>query len=247
MKKSFPLVCCFVAMCLVSACGDGGNVSSQQTGQAGVSLSVKSAVKYTWLDQSASKSSALDENLLRKNIYLVLDCSSSMAESCGGGKTKINAAKEAINRFVSLIPEDTNLGFLTFEFSDVQEKIPLGIGNRKELITAVNRPAANGSTPLSKAVEMGYEKLREQALKQLGYGEYHLVVMTDGEANPGCDPGKIVDKILKTSPVVIHAIGINIGSGHSLNQPGRTIYKDAQNPKDLEDGLAEIAAESEKF
>jgi len=243
MKKSFPLICCFLAMCLVSACGDGSGVSTQVEQTKGVS----SSVKYTWLDQSASKKVVLDENLLRKNIYLVLDCSGSMSESCGNGKTKIDAAKEAINRFVGLVPEDTNLGFLTFELSNVQEKIPLGIGNRKELIKAVNLPVANGSTPLSTAVEMGYNKLREQAERQLGYGEYHLVVITDGEANPGYNPQRIVDNIISTSPVVIHTIGLNIGRGHSLNQPGRTIYKDAQNPKDLEDGLAEIAAESEKF
>ena len=249
MKKVIPLFCCLLSLVIVLACDDGSGVSSQQgIGQtAGVSSAAKSVMKFGWLNEGISKNIVLDENLLRKNIYLVLDCSGSMDGSCDNGKTKIAVAKEAISRFVGLVPEDTNIGFLTFERSDVQEKIPLGIGNRKELIKAVSLPEANGSTPLSTAVEMGYNKLRFQAEKQLGYGDYYLVIITDGEANAGYDPSSFVNKILSVSPVVIYTIGLNIGEGHSLNQPGRTIYKDAKNPKDLEAGLAEIAAESEKF
>ena len=243
MKKFATLIC---ALLLVSLCGCGPE-PARPTALAQEQPSNPSRLFDTWLVRGVSKDAKLDGDLLRKNIYLVLDCSTSMNQSCGGGKTKLQAVKDATTRFIGIIPENVNLGLTTFENSDVQEKVPLDVGNRSKLAAEINRVGANGGTPLSNAVQAGFEKLREQAKRQLGYGEYHLVVITDGEANPGYDPGPIVDEILKTSPVVIHTIGIRIGTGHSLNQPGKTIYKDARSPKDLEDGLAEIAAEADKF
>jgi Ca-activated chloride channel homolog len=243
MRRIILLLPCLCSLMILSACSD---VQLQQAQPADPSVT-KDRVKDSWLNSGDSTSAKLDENLLRKNIYLVLDCSSSMNDSCGNGRSKLEVAKAAISRFVSLVPEDTNIGLLTFERSDPQEKIPLGTKNRKEIIQAVDQTKPEGGTPLSKAVEAGYQKLREQAMRQLGYGEYHLVVITDGEANPGYDPTPIVNHVLSTSPVVIHTIGLMIGQGHSLNQQGRTIYKDARNPQDLEDGLKEIAAESEQF
>jgi hypothetical protein len=86
-----------------------------------------------------------------------------------------------------------------------------------------------------------------RAAAQLGYGEYHLVVVTDGEANQGEDPRAIVDVITRKSPIVVHTIGFCIGQNHSLNQPGKTVYRAADNPEDLERGLAEVLAEAPSF
>jgi len=74
-----------------------------------------------------------------------------------------------------------------------------------------------GFWPLSVAIEHGYKALTKQASLQLGYGEYHLVVVTDGEANTGYEPNKAVQSVLTESPVVIHTIGFCIRGSHSLN------------------------------
>lgn len=49
------------------------------------------------------------------------------------------------------------------------------------------------------------------------------------------------------SPIQIHTIGFCIGPDHSLNIPGRTMYKAADNPQQLEKGLQDVLAESETF
>jgi len=237
-KLVFNLPFVFLLVFLVG-CGD---LSSEPNNQ----IEKARPIQDSWLDNTADQGQSLDGNLLRKNFYLVLDCSGSMAGDYGG-MSRLDAVKTALSRFLPLVPEDTNLGLLTFERGGVAEKVPLGVGNRKLIVEAINRTVADGGTPLSTAVSEAYGKLKIQGKKQLGYGEYHMIILTDGEANLGYDPTSIVNEILSRSSVVIHTIGIAIGTGHSLNQPGKTIYKDAANPKDLEEGLAEIAAESDKF
>ena len=80
-----------------------------------------------------------------------------------------------------------------------------------------------------------------------GGGTRHLVVVTDGHADQGEDPTPIVNRMLKESPVVLQTIGFCIGSKHSLNQAGRTIYRAADNVEDLRQGLADVLAEAPKF
>jgi Ca-activated chloride channel family protein len=91
---------------------------------------------------------------------------------------------------------------------------------------------------------LGYSLLQKQAQRQLGYGEYYLVVVTDGEADRETTP-VIVNKIVSESPVIISTIGFCIGEGHSLNRPGLTMYHDATNLEQLNQGLESVLAESE--
>ena len=107
--------------------------------------------------------------------------------------------------------------------------------------------ATGGGTPLSSAIEIAYKSLTAQAKKQLGYGDYHLVVVTDGVANTGYEPDNVLAKILTESPVVVHTIGFCISTRHSLNQPGRTIYNTAQDYESLRKGLQSVLAEAPEF
>jgi hypothetical protein len=74
-----------------------------------------------------------------------------------------------------------------------------------------------------------------------------LVVVTDGHASKGEDPTPAVNRILGESPVVVHTIGFCIGERHPLNQPGRTYYRSANNPRALQQGLETVLAESPDF
>lgn len=47
--------------------------------------------------------------------------------------------------------------------------------------------------------------------------------------------------------MVLHTIGFCIGEKHSLNQPGRTLYRAADNPEQLRAGLADVLAEAPSF
>ena len=234
MKKfSHLLLAAFAAIMVGCSCPVDESVSS--------AAEVAGRVKDVWIDAENSAGVTLEENLLRSNIYIVFDCSGSMDGE------KISVAKKAINKFSESIPEDTGLGLAIFDNSGLSERASLGVNNRPQFGSLVNMASAGGGTPLHEAVVLGYTALRNQAKKQLGYGQYHLVIVTDGDANPGHDPTRAVNQILADSPVVIHTIGFQIGERHALNRPGLTIYKDAQSPQDLAEGLQSVLAESDTF
>jgi hypothetical protein len=191
---------------------------------------------------------AVSKDLFAKNYYIVLDGSGSMeAHACSGNQSKMQAAKAALVAFSASVPADANLGLQVFDSRGVNEWLPLGTDNRQQFARLVSDVRATGETPLFDSVSLAYAKLVEQGRKQLGYGEYHLVIVTDGEANSGQDPTPVVNRVLKESPVVLHTIGFCIGSNHSLNQAGRTIYKPADNPGALRQGLADVLAEAPQF
>ena len=183
----------------------------------------------------------LAENLTERNYYIILDGSGSMKDD-----NKMAVAKKALNEFVTYVPESANLGLAIFDGSGLSERVPLGT-DREEFTNQVQRTKAAGNTPLKEALELAYIKLIKQAQQQIGYGEYTIVVVTDGEASPGHEPDQIVNIILENSPVLIHTIGFQIGEDHSLNQPGKIYYKSAKNFDELSQGLEQVLAESEDF
>lgn len=205
------------------------------------------AVDNRWPSMDASQSMVVDD-LARKNYYLVFDGSGSMRDSsCSGGKEKISVAKKSVTEFISKIPNDANVGLLVFDERGIYERAALGTASRDKSIKAINQVTAGGGTPLKSSIEHAYKSLSKQAEKQLGYGEYHLVVVTDGVASKGQEPRKIVSELINDSPVVLHTIGFCIGGNHSLNQAGLTLYKSANNPQELTQGLDSVLAEATDF
>jgi len=191
---------------------------------------------------------AISADLFARNYYVVLDASGSMTErGCSGDAPKIDAARVALDAFADSLPADANLGLQVFDARGVREQLPLGTKNRDQFKAVLGKVRAAGGTPLHSAVTQAYTKLEAQGARQLGYGEYHLVVVTDGEASEGQDPTGAVKLILDRSPVVLHTIGFCIGERHSLNQPGRTIYRAADNPGQLRQSLADVLAEAPTF
>jgi Ca-activated chloride channel homolog len=182
----------------------------------------------------------LAENKLQKNYYLILDGSGSMSGD------KMKTAKQALVKFLDAVPPEANIGLAVFDDKGLSERARLG-ASRDTLRQEINRVSASGYTPLRSSLNLAYDKINIQAARQLGYGEYNIVVVTDGEASDGEEPDYIVDEILSESPVVIHTIGFQIGEHHSLNQPGRILYKSANNLEELSEGLEDVLAEMEDF
>jgi len=198
--------------------------------------------------KSDQASASVSGDLFARNYYVVLDASGSMTEKgCSGDLTKIDAARHALAAFAESLPADANLGLQVFDARGVREQIPLAGGNRARFKSVLAAVRAGGGTPLHTAIAQAYGRLEQQGARQLGYGEYHLVVVTDGEASDGQDPTGAVKAILDRSPIVLHTIGFCIGPKHSLNQPGRTIYRAADNPQQLREHLSDVLAEAPTF
>ena len=196
----------------------------------------------------ANRSGTVAANVLARNVYVIFDGSGSMRErSCTSSLSKNAESKQALETFARSVPKAANLGLAVFDGGGLRELIPLGTNNRDAFIRAVQAVNPGGGTPLARAVTLGRQRLEDQAAKQLGYGEYNLVVVTDGEANEGQDPRSAVNDMLLSTPIVLHTIGFCIGTGHSLNQRGRTVYRAANSERELRAGLEEVLAESPAF
>lgn len=182
------------------------------------------------------------------NYYLVVDGSGSMAEvGCSDGRPKLDVAREALATFIDKLPPDANLGIYAFDKRGLGERLPLGPHSANRSAQVLDSLQAGGGTPLSRAILDGTQALTLQAQKQLGYGEYNLVVVTDGEASAGYRPDQAIHQLLESTPIVLHTVGFCIDRDHSLNQPGYTLYKAANDPASLSAGLDDVLSEAPSF
>ena len=197
----------------------------------------------------------LDENMegaetsLARNFYFIFDGSGSMKSEPGGAcsgdqrsASKLEGAQWAVKEFLAKVPGDVNIGLYIFDRGGRQEVVPLGSGNRDRFLAAINNIRAGGGTPLAPAIQFGAERLVEQYQRQLGYGEYRLVVVTDGRA----------DKIPEAARYAAHygmpiyAIGLCIDDDHPLRRYAVS-YRAADSFDDLAQGLEETLAELPTF
>lgn len=201
-------------------------------------------------DPKGEKVVLVADSPLVDNYYFVVDFSGSMSErACGSRDSKAEVVKRVVPEFLLSIPSKANIGLLIFDREGVKERVPLGPvqKNRKAFLDSIKDAKPSNGTPLSTAIEEGYKKLVEQGRRQHGYGGYRLIIITDGEANLGYNPERIVNDISTYSPVIIDTIGFCINGKHSLNQRGKTVYREADSPEALRAGLKEVLAESPIF
>lgn len=194
-----------------------------------------------------------DENLgeasLERNFYFLFDGSGSMDEYCAGER-KIDGAKKAINKFLDKLPEDINLGLLIFGVSSneygISEVVPLGPGNREQFKQAISEIYPDGGTPLANATYSGINSLVKQYKKQLGYGEYRLIIVTDGLASYPDEFKKTLIDSRKYPFIAIYGIGLCIEGNHILKTYSLS-YTDAHNYDDLGKALEETVSELPYF
>ena len=182
---------------------------------------------------------------LASNYYFVFDGSGSMDED-----NKISEAKAACSTFVKSLPENINVGLIVFDSNrradhDFTEVIPLSPINKQKLLSAIQAINPNGGTPLGEAIVFAINKLKEQRKKQMGYGEFRLIVLTDGKAN-GRVEIKDAGLLAMQKAVPVYTIGFKMDSDHELYK--FSIWHAAANTQEeLVKGLQETVSESEVF
>ncbi|MFA6401265.1 MAG: vWA domain-containing protein [Salinivirgaceae bacterium] len=193
-------------------------------------------------DESAGEPS------LTKNIYILFDGSGSMDEFCAG-QQKIYGAKDAIIQYINKIPNEYNLGLLVFgkpNASGIEEVVALGANNHNKIREAISGINPEKGTPLAEATNYGVEKLVEQYKTQLGYGEYRLVIVTDGLAN---EPDLFEESLKEASRypfIAIYGIGLCIEGFHTLKTYSLS-YTDAHNYQELGKALEKTIGELPDF
>jgi len=190
---------------------------------------------------------------LARNFYFIFDGSGSMRDpisrDCGGDQTferKIEGAKWAVAEFLKKVPEDVNLGLYVFDEKHTSKSecnvLSLGPNNMTAFLQAINDVEAGGGTPLARAIQFGAEVLAEQKAKQLGYGEFRLVVVTDGLADDIPQAAEFATE----KEIPIYAIGLCIQEDHPLRQYAVS-YRAANNFQDLAKALEATVAETEFY
>lgn len=183
---------------------------------------------------------------LTKNIYIVFDASGSMwQKKCTDGDYKINVAKNALITFLSSVPNNYNLGLYVFDDKGSREMYQLGSPNRKKFISRIKSIFAGGKTPLCNALDQARAAVIKQKNIQLGYGEYTILIVTDGEADNIQELPSHVQQITDEG-IVVEVIGFCLSSTHSLKNMVHK-YREANSPSELVSALEAVLGEAEQY
>ncbi len=186
-----------------------------------------------------------DNDLHTDNIIVILDASGSMRENfrADQSRSKMDAAKAALREVLAKVPDDTYIGLLVFSGSNVQDEwvYPLGPKDTDRLMAAIDIPKPGGGTPLGKYMRVGANRLLEQREKQYNYGNYRLLIVTDGEAQDKAKVAQYTPEILNRQ-IRVDVIGVDMKTDHNLAKDADS-YRKADNPGELVAAVSQILAE----
>ncbi|MBU0469158.1 MAG: VWA domain-containing protein [Candidatus Omnitrophica bacterium] len=175
------------------------------------------------------------EDVYSENLVIVMDCSGSMEGH------KLMQAKIALKEILKYVPAGTQIGLLSFSRDTGGWNYQLGPRNDEMLINAIDRLKSGGGTPLGEYMRYGAERLLKEKQKQLGYGNYRLLVITDGEASDR----ELVERYtpdIMAKGINIDLIGVYMNSAHSLSQMVHS-YREANDTESLKTAITEVLAE----
>jgi len=193
-----------------------------------------------WPTADELSDSEVAENLFGEHYVIAIDTSGSMGDSCES-QNKMVAAKSAAIEFLSNIPQDASVGLAIFG-SRVGMQVPLDFNNHANVESAISQLSPGGSTPMSQAIESGYASLVKAGNTELGYGNYNLIILGDGEPKSVQNTQRWLDKIAQTTPINVTTIGfcadISVLDRVAIN------YQPASNAGELRAAFATVLAEA---
>ncbi len=192
------------------------------------------------------QTSIADNGVHTDNIVIILDASGSMQDKFRADETrsKMDAAKEALKEVLAKVPEGTNIGLLVFSGRNIRDEwvYPLGPKDTARLIAAIDLPQPEGGTPLGRYMRIGANRLLEQREKQYNYGNYRLLIVTDGEAQDQAKIEQYTPEILNRQ-IRVDVIGVDMKTDHKLATDADS-YRRADNPGELVAAVSQILAET---
>jgi uncharacterized protein with von Willebrand factor type A (vWA) domain len=237
---SLGVIVLLVKTCVQSTPGGGKVIQSEQNVEESAEESYTPQATILFDESEGVASTA-------SNFYFLFDMSGSMDDKCSG-KRKIDGAKEAVTMFMKNIPDDINIGLMLFGTRSghgYEEALPVGPGNKDEFLRVINSLQPTGDTPLGEALLASVDKIIEQYKKQLGYGTYRIIIVTDGEQT-GIDLKQPCNYLGQHGFIGLYSIGLCMKSSHTLKKYSLS-YRDANNYEELEQALVEATAESDVF
>jgi hypothetical protein len=124
--------------------------------------------------------------------------------------------------------------------ADAGRLVPLAELNRTTALQQVENVNADGGTPLGQAMIAAMDQLLHLRTGQ-PYGDYRLLVVTDGEATDGWLLDQHLSEMVSRG-VVVDVIGVDMQAAHSLSSKSHS-YRRANDAASFERALSEIFAE----
>jgi uncharacterized protein YegL len=176
------------------------------------------------------------------HVVVVLDDSGSMGDRMQRQTrvSKMSAAKTALISVLESLPTDAKVGIVRLNSSPAWV-VPLGPVEPESTRSAITDIAAQGGTPLGKCMKIGADALLE-ARQAEHYGNYRLLIVTDGEATDARLVERYLPDILSRG-LIVDVIGVDMSEQHSLATQVHS-YRRADDPKMLATAVREVFAET---
>ncbi len=167
----------------------------------------------------AAGTSAVDLVSREQNTLLILDSSGSMAEPIGGGQTKMDAARAALERYATATPDFVNLGFMVYGHKGSNAKAdrarscrstemlePLGEVDYRTFPRTLDTFEPTGWTPIEGALNRAADAFtgKENATNR-------VILVSDGLETCGGDPAAAAQELAASDiGVTIDVVGFDI-------------------------------------
>jgi uncharacterized protein YerC len=193
-----------------------------------------------------------------KVVELILDASGSMNANLPEGMTRIEAARQAVSKFVGSLPSETQLSFRVYghqsprekhDCNDTQLMIPFGNieAVRSNVVAAAKQVKAQGYTPITKVITLAASDFPASMM-----GQRTIVLVSDGKETCEGDPCAAARALRNANvELVIHTIGFGVDDATRFQLKciaGATggSYYDAENADQLTKAMGIAAAKGIK-
>ena len=168
-------------------------------------------------------------------VSIVFDDSGSMNDN-----HKLSMAKQAFRSWIEHADDRYRFGLRAI---NAGELVPLRRNDREQLLAAVQKMRAAGSTPLADTIAKAADEIRQRRAAGALYERQVVVVLTDGEDNSKRGIPGVQEEMtrLRQEGVEVIAFGYQ-GEGEYMRDCA-THFFSPENEQDISKGLNAIAAE----
>lgn len=189
-----------------------------------------------------------DLNNRPQNILLMLDSSGSMRATAGDGKTKIAAAKDALNKYVANAPAKVRFGFLVYghkgsnqesgkaeSCAGIEILSALGEISKQNVGEVLDRFEPVGYTPIGASLEKAREAFASQEA-----ADNRIILVSDGIETCGGDPIAAAKSLKEAGfRVTVDVVGFDVSTNDAaqlrrIAEAGGGTYTDAKSASDLD-------------
>lgn len=184
-------------------------------------------------------------------MMFILDASGSMWGKIGA-ETKIEAARRVMKEAIPALPEEVKVGLTAYghnrkgDCNDIEVLVPVGSGDRNDLLTKVEAIKPKGKTPIAGSLRKVTDLLKNKE------EETTVVLVSDGEETCDDDPCGAVKKLKESGlNFVLHVVGYGVNAQQKeqlscLAEAGGGRYFEAADGNALLDALTTVSREVEK-